>query len=288
MLLDGRAIANQILDELKVAIAKTGGRPPGLTVILVGENPASIAYVKRKSQQAEHVGIDSSIIRMPTETSETALLEEIDRLNRDPAVDGILVQLPLPKQIDADKVMRAIDPDKDVDGFHPLNLGRLLMGDLNGTIPCTPLGILKLLSHSDVKVEGQHVVIVGRSNIVGKPLAALLVQKWPGCNATVTIAHSATANLREHCQRADILVAAVGQPSIITADMVKPGAVVIDVGMNRIDDPTTAKGYRLVGDVATEEVAQVASKITPVPGGVGQMTVAMLLENTWNSYLRRK
>ncbi len=287
MLIDGKAIASTIASGIRAAVSELTGRPPSLAVILVGEHPASLAYVTRKATQAEHVGIQSTLIRFPESITEETLLAEVARLNTDDTVDGILVQLPLPPHISTTRVTLALDPSKDVDGFHPINLGKLLAGDTSGFVPCTPLGIVELLAHTNIPVAGKHVVIVGRSQIVGRPLSALLLQKRNECNATVTVAHSATRDLPAICQQADILIAAMGQPKAITAAMVQPGAAVVDVGINRIPDTSTKQGYRLVGDVAFDEVASKVRAITPVPGGVGPMTVAMLLQNTLTSRLRR-
>lgn len=272
-LIDGKGIAADIRDRLKAEIDHLSGRRPGVTMVLVGNNPASEIYVGTKSRATMAVGMHSDILRLPETLSEEQLLAEIHRLNSDQKVDGILVQLPLPVHITPQKVMMHINPNKDVDGFHPLNMGKLLLGDESGFIPCTPAGIFHLLEDT----SGKHVVILGRSNIVGKPLAALLMQKRAGCNATVTVAHSLTQNLPELCRSADILVAAIGRPNFVDASMVREGAVVIDVGINRVDD-------RLVGDVNFDEVKEKCAKITPVPGGVGPMTVAMLLQNTWRAY----
>lgn len=248
-----------------------------LKVVLIGDHPASAAYVRGKEKDAAEVGIDTETLRYPESIAEDELLDVVQALNADAAVDGVLVQLPLPDHINEQRVIHAIDPAKDVDGFHPENMGRLLIGD-PAFIPATPYGILEMLKRSDIATEGQRAVIVGRSNIVGKPMAALLLQRT--ANATVTVCHSRTRNLSAHTQAADILVAAVGRAGFITADMVKEGAVVIDVGINRVDDPSRERGYRLVGDVDFEPVAEKAGWITPVPGGVGLMTRAMLLVNT--------
>ena len=272
-LIDGKEVAAGLQEALKKKVASLKGRAPSLKVILVGQNPASLVYTRRKLQAAQTVGIDSEIIELGEKTSEAELLSLIQKLNESSDVDGILVQLPLPPQIDPHHVITTIDPGKDVDGFHPLNLGRLLAGDPSGFVPCTPLGIQKLLLAYNVNPEGKHVLIVGRSQIVGKPLAALLMQNSPGANATVTVAHSKTANLPSLSRSADILIAAIGKPRFIQASMIRPGAVIIDVGIN-------AEEGRLVGDVDFENVAPLASLITPVPGGVGPMTIACLLSNT--------
>jgi methylenetetrahydrofolate dehydrogenase (NADP+) / methenyltetrahydrofolate cyclohydrolase len=252
---------------------------PGLTVVLVGQDPASEVYVRMKKKAAEKVGFVSRQITLPAETPEAELLGIIDGLNADPEVHGILVQLPLPKHINSAKILMAINPAKDVDGFHPVNVGRLSIGDETVLAPCTPAGVIEMLLRSGYDPKGKHVVVVGRSNIVGKPVALLLLRTGRGGNATVTIAHSRTADLGAITRQADILIAAVGRAFIITRDMVKPGAVVIDVGVNRVDDDSE-KGYRLVGDVAFDEVSEVAGAITPVPGGVGPMTITMLMRNT--------
>lgn len=271
-ILDGKKVASQIQHELKEKITKLGGRAPCLVAVLTTDHPASQTYVKRKVAACKEVGITSKVVQIaPTSTQE--LIDLVDRLNCDDSVDGILIQLPLPATIDVMPVLERVDPKKDVDGFHPLNMGKLLIGDPAAMAPCTPLGIKVLLQRCQIEVAKKHVVIVGRSNIVGKPLAALLVQNAPGANATVTLAHSATVNLPSITRSADILVAAVGKPNIIGADMVSSHAVVIDVGINRLADG------RIVGDVAYDEVAPKVQAITPVPGGVGPMTIAMLLSN---------
>lgn len=280
-IIDGKAIAAQIREEAKneVEALKDRGVTPCLAAVLVGDVAASKVYVKNKRQACEKVGITSVLRTLAADVSEPELLKLIDELNNDPAVHGILVQLPLPKHIDETKVIEAIDPSKDVDGFHPFNVGRLVIG-LDTFRSCTPAGVQQLLLRSGIEVAGKHVVIIGRSNIVGKPMANIVVQKEKGANATVTICHSRTKNLNEICRQADILISALGKPAFVKPDMVKPGAVVIDVGINRIDDPSSNKGYKLVGDVDFEPVSKVASAITPVPGGVGPMTVAMLMVNT--------
>lgn len=280
-IIDGKAIAAQIREEAKneVEALKDRGVTPCLAAVLVGDVAASKVYVKNKRQACEKVGITSVLRTLAADVSEPELLKLIDELNNDPAVHGILVQLPLPKHIDETKVIEAIDPSKDVDGFHPFNVGRLVIG-LDTFRSCTPAGVQQLLLRSGIEVAGKHVVIIGRSNIVGKPMANIVVQKEKGANATVTICHSRTKNLNEICRQADILISALGKPAFVKPDMVKPGAVVIDVGINRIDDPSSNKGYKLVGDVDFEPVSNVASAITPVPGGVGPMTVAMLMVNT--------
>lgn len=251
---------------------------PGLTVVLVGDDPASAVYVGSKEKACLEAGMRGETIRMPAATTQDELLAVMDRLNRDANVHGILVQMPLPKQIDADAVLRRIDPAKDVDGFHPVNVGKMLIGDPLGFVPCTPAGVMALLREYKVQTAGAECVVIGRSNIVGKPMMALLVQ--PGVDATVTVCHSRSRNMADHTRRADIVIAAVGRPRLVTGDMLKPGAVVIDVGINRVNDVTARNGYRLAGDVDFASAREVASLITPVPGGVGPMTIAMLLNNT--------
>lgn len=281
LVISGKELFDKLKDEFKKDIAALQSEHkivPGLAVVLVGDNPASLSYVRLKEKACAEVGILSRDLRFDAAYTEDALLELIDELNRDASIHGILVQLPLPDHINEAKVLYAIDPVKDVDGFHPVNAGRLMLGEPS-FCPATPLGIQQLLIHNNIPVEGKHVVIIGRSNIVGKPLAMLLVQKQTGANATVTICHTRTENLSAITRTADILVAAVGRPHTVTADMVKDGAVVIDVGVNRVDDATKKSGYRLVGDVDFDDVAAKASAITPVPRGVGPMTIAMLLHN---------
>ena len=281
-LIDGKEIARRIRDELarEVASLSARGIVPGLAVVLVGDDPASAVYVKAKGKACDEAGMKSLTIRLPADTSEQVLLGRVRALNGDDSIHGILVQMPLPRQIDPDTVIRAIDPRKDVDGFHPINVGKLLIGERDGFAPCTPAGVQELLVQSGVDTVGKECVVIGRSNIVGKPMAALMFQDQLGANATVTVCHRYTRDLAQHTRRADILIAAAGRPGLVTRDMVKPGAVVIDVGINRVDDPTSPKGYRIVGDVDFEGVREVASLVTPVPGGVGPMTIAMLLRNT--------
>jgi methylenetetrahydrofolate dehydrogenase (NADP+)/methenyltetrahydrofolate cyclohydrolase len=281
-LIDGRAIASQIRDELKDRVASLAaeGLVPGLATVLVGENPASQLYVGMKNRAASEAGIHSRQITLDASTSEAELLQVVAGLNADPDIHGILVQLPLPAQIDEQKVLLAIDPAKDVDGFHPVNVGRLATGAPDVLAPCTPWGVIQMLLRTGNDPAGQHVVVVGRSNIVGRPMASLLLRRGPGGDATVTIAHSRTPDLGAITRQADILIVAVGRPNTVTADMVRPGAVVIDVGTNRVDAPERERGYKVVGDVDFEAVREVASWITPVPGGVGPMTIAMLLSNT--------
>jgi methylenetetrahydrofolate dehydrogenase (NADP+)/methenyltetrahydrofolate cyclohydrolase len=278
--MDGKAVAARMRERIaeRVRGLKERGILPGLSVVLVGDDPASAVYVKNKAQCCEEVGMRGETIRMRANTTEAELLSVIDRLNASKLVHGILVQMPLPKQLRPDVVIRRIDPAKDVDGFHPVNVGKMLIGEEDGFVPCTPAGVMVLLREYKVKTAGADCVVVGRSNIVGKPMMALLVQ--PGTDATVTACHSRTRDLATHLRRADIVVAAAGKPALITGDMLKPGAVVIDVGINRVDDTSSPKGYRLVGDVDFASAREVASLITPVPGGVGPMTIAMLLENT--------
>ncbi len=281
-IIDGKLIAQQIRQELKAEVERLqreDGLQPGLGVVLVGDDPASASYVTAKEAACAEIGIYSADHRLPASTTQAELLALVQRLNADPRIHGILVQLPLPRHLDESAVLLAIDPDKDVDGFHPVNVGRMVLGE-PAFLSCTPHGVLQLLQRSGVPVAGAHVVIVGRSNIVGKPLANMLIQKGPLGNATVTVCHTRTADLAHHTRQADILVAAAGQPRMITADMVREGAVVIDVGVNRVADASRKSGFRLVGDVDFEAVSAKASLITPVPGGVGPMTITMLLHNT--------
>ena len=281
-ILDGTALAKEVRGEVAAGVAEMGGNhqvTPGLAAVLVGDDPASAVYVRNKRRACDEVGMFSDTFALPASTSQDELLELVDRLNQDPGFHGILVQLPLPDQIDQYAVIEALDPRKDVDGIHPFNAGQLLQGRA-AFVPGTPAGIRQLLVRNGYDPAGRDVVICGRSEIVGKPLAALLMQRQSGANATVTVCHTRTSNLEAHTRRADILVAAIGQPNAITADMVKDGAVVIDVGINRVDDATRRRGYRLVGDVDFEAVSEKAEAITPVPGGVGPMTIASLLVNT--------
>jgi len=281
-LIDGRAIAAEVRSEVAAGVRELTdrGRRPGLGVVLVGEDPASASYVRMKTRACEEVGIHAPDLELPADSSEEEVLGQVDRLNADPDVHGILVQLPLPDHVDERRVMERIDPGKDVDGFHPLNVGRTLSGDRDAFRPATPSGVQEMLRRIGFDPEGREAVIVGRSNIVGRPMASILLQKEPWANATVTVAHSRTRDLGAVTRRAELLIVAVGRPGTVTADMVREGAVVIDVGSNRVDAPDAEKGYRWVGDVAFEEVREVASWITPVPGGVGPMTIAMLLRNT--------
>jgi methylenetetrahydrofolate dehydrogenase (NADP+)/methenyltetrahydrofolate cyclohydrolase len=277
-IIDGAVIAKRVQDEVagRVAALEARGVTPGLSVVLVGDDPASAVYVGSKERTCIELGMKGETIRRPATISQDELLKIVDRLNADPAVHGILVQMPLPKHIDPDVVVRRIRPDKDVDGFHPVNVGKLWIGEKDGFAPCTPAGVMYMLRAHDVRTSGAACVIVGRSNIVGKPMAALMTQ----ADATVTICHSRTRDLGAETRRGDILIVAAGRPRMLTAEMVKAGAVVIDVGMNRIPDPTKKSGTRLVGDVDFEGVREVASLITPVPGGVGRMTIALLMANT--------
>ena len=280
--IDGRRVAARVRAEVveEVADLVATGVRPGLGVVLVGEDPASEVYVRMKTRACEEVGIHTRDIRPSADISEEDLVAEVEQLNRDPSIHGILVQLPLPGHVDERTVMERVLPEKDVDGFHPVNVGRVLMGDPDAFRPATPAGIQELLREIEVDPEGRHVVVVGRSNIVGKPMASLLLQKQPWANATVTVAHSRTRDLGSMTRQAEILIVAVGRPEMIRGDMVGEGAVVIDVGVNRVADESRERGYRLVGDVAFEEAAERAAWITPVPGGVGPMTIAMLLRNT--------
>ena len=287
--LDGKATSNTIKEEIKAKVSEMksrGERVPHLAAVLVGNDGASLTYVGSKVRSCEYVGFESTLIRLEEEITEEALLAQIDTLNNDTQLDGYIVQLPLPKHIDEEKILLAIDPKKDVDGFHPANFGRMAL-ELDAFIPATPFGIMQLLERYNVPTSGKHCVIVGRSHIVGRPISILMSQKGPAGNATVTVAHSRTENLAELTRQADIVVMALGIPEYLTADMVKEGAVIIDVGITRVADKDHPKGYVIKGDVAFDEVAQKASHITPVPGGVGPMTIAMLLQNTllareWN------
>jgi len=268
----------ELQGEIRTLAAR--GIRPGLAAVLVGNNPASATYVRMKGKACGEAGLYHETIRLPPETSEAELLTLIDRLNADPKIHGILVQLPLPTQIDSQRVLRRVAPAKDVDGFHPENVGKVSIGDPTGFRPATPYGVQQLLLRSGVDTTGRHAVIVGRSNIVGRPMAALLLQDGPGGNATVTVCHSRTREIKAFTRLADILIVAMGKPEFVTGEMIKPGAVVVDVGTNRVDDPTAKQGYRLVGDVQFAEARLVAGAITPVPGGVGPMTITMLLYNT--------
>jgi len=280
-IISGTQVAAEIREELKERVRKLkdNGVTPSLAVVLVGEDPASVSYVTAKAKGAEEIGMHEETIRLPADTPEEEVLKNVDNLNKDPKFHGILVQLPLPKHISTEKVINYISPEKDVDGFHPVNVGKLLRGE-PCPMPCTPHGIQQLLVRGGYDPRGKHVVICGRSNLVGKPLAAILMQKKNGANATVTVCHTGTKDIASFTKQADIVVAAMGSPKAITADMVRDGAVVIDVGVNRVEDRAREKGYRLVGDVDFEAVKEKAAAITPVPGGVGPMTVTMLLMNT--------
>lgn len=281
-ILDGAVLAIDIQAEITSQVARLTSRGvvPGLTVILVGEDPASQMYVRAKGRACLAAGMRSDTIALPVDTTERELFRVIDRLNADPKVHGILCQMPVPPHIDADQVLRRIDPRKDVDGFHPMNVGKLVLGDPTAFIPATPYGIQEMLRRSDISTRGANAVVVGRSTIVGRPMANLLVQSGPGGDATVTICHSRTRDLAAVCRTADLLIVAIGRANFIGADAVKPGATVIDVGINRVEDATRPKGYRVVGDVDFDTVREIAGAITPVPGGVGKMTIAMVLSNT--------
>ena len=284
-IIDGKTIAAEVNRETAGEVAeitKNFGARPGLAVILVGDDPASKVYVASKVKRCLELGIYSEKIVLPAETSQEALINEIERLNANPVIHGILVQSPVPKHIDEQAVVNAIRPDKDVDCFHAVNVGKMLLGDFSGFLPCTPWGVMQLLTRSGIKTAGKHAVILGRSNIVGKPMMTLLSAK--GADATVTVCHSKTSDIARYTRSADIIVAAIGKPEFLRGDMVKDGVVVIDVGINRVAAPGTEKGYRLVGDVAFDEVAPKAARITPVPGGVGPMTIAMLMKNTVRAF----
>ena len=290
LVLDGKLASAAVKENLKVKTAelREKGLPaPHLAAILVGNNGASETYVASKVKNCDETGFESTLIRLPEDTTEAILLETIESLNQNPDVDGILVQLPLPKHISEEKVIETIDPRKDVDGFHPSNIGRLVQG-LTTFIPATPYGILLMLEHFNIPTKGKHAVVIGRSNIVGRPMSILLSSNIPQGNCTVTLCHSHTSNLKEICQQADILVAALGKPEFVTPDMVKPGAVIIDVGITRVTDASAKKGFRIKGDVHYDSVSAVASAITPVPGGVGLMTIASLLKNTLQAYLNNR
>jgi len=281
-LIDGRAIAGKVYVDLRTQIAelKSKGVTPGLAVVLIGDNPASRTYVRSKDKMSRELRLHSVKLELPASTTQSELLERVEAFNRDPKVHGILVQSPPPKQIDEAAIVRGLNPRKDVDGFHPLNVAKLAMGDPTGFVPCTPLGVQRLLIESKIDIAGAHVVVLGRSMIVGKPVALLLMQKAKGGDATVTIAHSRSKNLGEITRSADILIAAIGRAHFVKTEHVREGAVVIDVGINRLEDKTNGRGYRLVGDVDFEGVSKKVAAITPVPGGVGPMTIAMLMSNT--------
>jgi methylenetetrahydrofolate dehydrogenase (NADP+)/methenyltetrahydrofolate cyclohydrolase len=283
-LIDGNRIAAEIAAELKAEVDAIRGRKPCIALVRVGDDPASVSYVRKKEKTAAEIGITGRVILPPASISQKELESIVDQLNADPEVDGILVQSPLPQPLDERAIFQRISPEKDVDGLNPVNLGKIGQEDDTGLVSCTPAGIMELLARSGVSMKGKHVVVLGRSLLVGKPVALLAMQKKPSANATVTVCHSATANLEAITRQADILIAAIGRPEFVTAAMVKPGAVVIDVGVSRILDPERKTGYRLSGDVHFSSVAPLASKITPVPGGVGPMTVAMLMKNTLKAY----
>jgi methylenetetrahydrofolate dehydrogenase (NADP+)/methenyltetrahydrofolate cyclohydrolase len=281
-ILDGKRIADDLRRDLapEIEALKARGVTPGLAVVLVGENPASQVYVRMKGRACQDLGMHSETVRLPAAATEAELLAVIDRLNHDPAIHGMLVQLPLPSQIGETRVLHRILPGKDVDGFHPENVGKVAIGDPTGFRPATPYGVQQMLVRAGVETAGAHVVIVGRSNIVGRPMAALLLHKGKGADATVTVCHSRTRDIGAVTRLADILIVAMGKPEFVRGDMIRPGAAVVDVGVNRVEDAAAEKGYRLVGDVAYAEAVEVASAITPVPGGVGPMTITMLLYNT--------
>jgi methylenetetrahydrofolate dehydrogenase (NADP+)/methenyltetrahydrofolate cyclohydrolase len=283
-LIDGNKIAAEIIAELKAEASAFTGRRPCIALVRVGEDPASVSYVTKKQKTSAEIGIESRLILRPVTITQDELFALVDGLNQDPGVDGILVQSPLPKHISEVAVFRRIAAPKDVDGFHTMNLGKLAQEDDTGFVACTPAGIMELLRRSGVSLAGQHVVVLGRSLIVGKPVALLALQRHPWANATVTVCHSQTVNLPAYTRQADVLIAAIGKAEFVTADMVKPGVVVIDVGVNRVADPTKKSGYRLTGDVHFPTVAPLCRKITPVPGGVGPMTVALLMKNTVKAY----
>ncbi len=286
-LIDGNQIAAALVAELKATVAALAGRKPCLALVRVGDDPASVSYVRKKEQTAAEIGVTGRVILPPVTVTQAELEALIDQLNADDTVDGILVQSPLPKHLDELAIFRRVSPAKDVDGFHTLNLGKVAQEDPTGFVACTPAGVMELLARSGVDLKGKHVVVVGRSLIVGKPVALLALQKKAGANATVTVCHSQTRDLPAITRLADVLIAAIGRAEFVTADMVKPGAVVIDVGINRVPDATKKSGYRLAGDVHFPTVAPLCSLITPVPGGVGPMTVAMLMKNTVTARLRR-
>lgn len=287
-LIDGNKIAADIVAELQAEVAQVAGRKPCIALVRVGEDPASVSYVRKKEKTAAEIGVTSRVILPPVDISQADLCALIDGLNNDPDVDGILVQSPLPKHIDEVAIFRRVSPEKDVDGFNTINLGKVAQEDETGFVACTPAGIMELLARSKVDLKGRHVVVLGRSLIVGKPVALLALQKKAGANGTVTICHSGTSNLPALTRQADVLIAAIGRPEFVTADMVKPGVVVIDVGINRVPDATKKTGYRLTGDVHFPSVSALATKITPVPGGVGPMTVAMLMKNTVKAFRLRE
>lgn len=283
-LIDGNAIAESIINELTSEVSRLEGKRPVVAFIRVGEDPASVSYVRKKEKTAERIGIESRLYLLPEDVSREELFNQIDSLNADPDVNGILIQAPLPKHINETETFNRVDPSKDVDGFNTVNIGKLCQEDSSGFVACTPAGIVELIDRSGIETEGKHVVVLGRSQIVGKPAALLMMRKAIPGNATVTVCHSRTAGLPELTKQADILIAAIGRANFVTGDMVKDGAAVIDVGINRVEDASKKRGYRLVGDVEFEAVAPKASHITPVPGGVGPMTVAMLMHNTLRAF----
>jgi len=283
-LIDGKQIARDIVEELTVKVAEIEGPKPCIAFIRVGEDPASVSYVRGKNKTAEKIGIRPLLFTFEDTISQDVLYAKIDELNADSSVNGILIQSPLPSQLDEQSAFNRIDPKKDVDGFHVVNAGRVVQEDPSGFVSCTPAGIIEICQREGIRLEGKHVVVLGRSLIVGKTFSLLAMQKGPHANATVTVCHSRTRNLKELTRQADVLVAAIGRPEMVTGDMVKEGVVVIDVGINRVEDATKKKGYKLVGDVKFDEVSSVASRITPVPGGVGPMTVAILMKNTVKAY----
>lgn len=282
-ILFGQPVADKILQQVQVSVSKCA-QPPCLAVILVGNNPASEVYVNMKIRRAQELGMLSKAFRLPSDATQSRIIELIQTLNHDPSVHGILLQLPLPKHLDSASILPMISPDKDVDGLHPLNMGKLLAGFSDGFVPCTPAGVMKMIEYYQIPVEGKHIVIAGRSNIVGKPLASLLMQKHPHANATVTIVHSYSENIESLLKSADVIIAAMGSPTFIKANMVAPHTFIIDVGTTRIDAPHTEKGYSIVGDVDFNNVIPVCAGVSPVPGGVGPLTVAMLMYNTWVAY----
>ena len=287
-IIDGNAIAGTIYEELREEVARVSGRPPAAAFIRVGDDPASVAYVGKKQAVAKRIGIESHLRVLPFDVTREDLFACIDALNRNSRIDGFIVQAPLPPHLNEAEAFDRVVPEKDIDGFSSVNLGRLLQEDSAGFVACTPAGVVELLHRSGVRTEGRHVVILGRSIIVGKTLSMLLLRKHAAGNATVTVCHSRTPDLGHHTRQADILISAVGKPAFITADWVKPGAVVIDVGVNRVQDTARKSGYRLVGDIDFEAVSPLASKITPVPGGVGPMTVAFLMRNTFKAYRQQR